>query len=138
MASTADWHKAHLGQQLQALLPVLLLGTLALFTYWLVRNSPIMAEEEKSRVANVKPNAYFHQFRLISFDLRGEWEMQATGTRATHRADLERYDIESPRISIRCALCTMRSRIPSATVGSPICSCHLLTGICEVRIIDLA
>ena len=101
MASTADWHKLRLGQRLQALLPVLLLGTLALFTYWLVRNSPIMAEEEKSRVANVKPNAYFHQFRLISFDLRGEWEMQATGTRATHRADLERYDIESPRISRR-------------------------------------
>ena len=103
MASTADWHKLRLGQRLQALLPVLLLGTLALFTYWLVRNSPIMAEEEKSRVANVKPNAYFHQFRLISFDLRGEWEMQATGTRATHRADLERYDIDSPRMSRRDA-----------------------------------
>ena len=41
MASTADWHKAHLGQQLQALLPVLLLGSLALLTYWLVQNSPI-------------------------------------------------------------------------------------------------
>ena len=44
MASTADWHKAHLGQQLQALLPVLLLGSLALLTYWLVQNSPILAE----------------------------------------------------------------------------------------------
>jgi len=48
------------------------------------------------------------------------------------------FRIDSPRISSRVALCTIRSRIPSATVGSPICSCHLLTGICEVRIIDLA
>src|SRR5579872_4040100 len=29
--------------------------------------------------------------------------------------------IESPRISMRCALWTSRSRMPSATVGSPIC-----------------
>ena len=36
--------------------------------------------------------------------------------------------IESPRISIRWALCTSRSRIPSANVGSPICSCQRETG----------
>src|SRR5271157_2030105 len=33
--------------------------------------------------------------------------------------------IDSPRISRRWALCTNRSRILSAKVGSPICSCHL-------------
>ena len=44
--------------------------------------------------------------------------------------------IESPRISIRCALCTSRSRIPSASVGSPICSCQRETGSCEVRTVE--
>ena len=44
--------------------------------------------------------------------------------------------IESPFISMRWALWTRRSRIPSATVGSPICSCQRATGSCEVRIID--
>ncbi len=32
--------------------------------------------------------------------------------------------IESPRISMRWALCTSRSSMPSASVGSPICSGH--------------
>ena len=44
--------------------------------------------------------------------------------------------IESPRISMRWALCTSRSRMPSASVGSPICSCHRETGSCEVRIVE--
>src|SRR6516225_6387833 len=44
--------------------------------------------------------------------------------------------IDSPRISIRCALWTRRSRMPSANGGSPICSCQRETGSCEVRIVD--
>ena len=44
--------------------------------------------------------------------------------------------IESPLISMRWALWTRRSRIPSATVGSPTCSCQRATGSCEVRIMD--
>ena len=44
--------------------------------------------------------------------------------------------IESPFMSMRWALWTRRSRIPSATVGSPTCSCQRATGSCEVRIID--
>ena len=98
MASTADWHKAHLGQQLQALLPVLLLGSLALLTYWLVQNSPILAEDTSAQSASVKPNAYFHRFRLVSFGAKGEWEMQLSGHRASHRADIERYDIDAPQL----------------------------------------
>jgi len=44
--------------------------------------------------------------------------------------------IESPRISIRWALWTSRSRIPSASVGSPICSCQRETGSCEVTMVE--
>ena len=36
--------------------------------------------------------------------------------------------MDSPRISRRWALWTKRSRIPSAMVGSPICSCQRETG----------
>jgi hypothetical protein len=41
--------------------------------------------------------------------------------------------MDSPRISMRWALCTRRSRMPSAMVGSPICSCQRETGSWEVR-----
>ena len=43
-----------------------------------------------------------------------------------------RLRIESPRISIRCAL----SRMPSAAVASPICSCQRATGNCDVTIVE--
>jgi hypothetical protein len=35
---------------------------------------------------------------------------------------------------MRCALWTSRSRMPSAAVGSPICSCQRVTGNCDVSI----
>jgi len=44
--------------------------------------------------------------------------------------------MDSPRISMRWALCTSRSRMLSARVGSPICSCHLATGSWLVKIIE--
>lgn len=44
--------------------------------------------------------------------------------------------MESPRISMRCALWTRRSRMPAAAVGSPICSCQRATGSCDVRIVE--
>ena len=44
--------------------------------------------------------------------------------------------IESPRTSIRCALWTRQSRMPSASLGSPICSCQRDTGSCEVRMVE--
>ena len=44
--------------------------------------------------------------------------------------------MDSPRISMRWALCTSRSRMLSAKVGSPICSCHLATGSWLVRIVE--
>jgi hypothetical protein len=44
--------------------------------------------------------------------------------------------IDSPRISIRWALWTSRSRMLSASVGSPIRSCHLATGSWLVRTVE--
>src|SRR5947207_10172347 len=67
---------------------------------------------------------------------------------AFHLASSERSDagycsfpprflrIDSPRISRRWALCTKRSRMLSAQVGSPICSCHLATGSWLVRTVE--
>jgi lipopolysaccharide export system protein LptC len=103
MAWTVDWRKVRLGQRLQAFLPVFLLGTLALFTYWLVQNSPILSEQAGEAKPSAKPNAYFHRFRLIGLGPSGDWDLQLTGARAMHRADIERYDIEEPQLFKRDA-----------------------------------
>src|SRR6267154_3329741 len=46
------------------------------------------------------------------------------------------FRMDSPRISMRWALWTKRSRMPSAMVGSPICSCQRETGSWEVRTVE--
>src|SRR6266478_6862558 len=65
---------------------------------------------------------------------RGEalWTPWAIGTRAVHAAELSpptRWRrSEGPLRSMRCARWMMRSRMASPRVGSPITSCHRLTG----------
>lgn len=98
MAWTIDWRQLHLGQRLQAWLPVWLLGALALFSYWLVQNSPILNTAETARSPSIKPNAYFYHFRLIGYGRDGKWEMQMNGQRASHREDLQHYDIDGPKM----------------------------------------
>src|SRR2546428_10801023 len=44
--------------------------------------------------------------------------------------------IDSPLSSMRCALCTKRSRMLSAMLGSPICSCQCSMGSWLVRIVE--
>ena len=46
------------------------------------------------------------------------------------------FRMDSARISMRWALWTKRSRMPSAMVGSPICSCQRETGSWEVRRVE--
>ena len=64
------------------------------------------------------------------------WSDPASVSRRPYAPPPRFLRIESPFISMRWALWTRRSRMPSATVGSPICSCQRATGSCEVRIID--
>lgn len=96
MALITEWRR--LRMRLQALLPLALLGVLALVTYWLVQNSPILAEPEADARGKAKPDAYFHRFKLVSFDEKGQWLVQMTGQQAWHRDDVEVYEIEQPRM----------------------------------------
>lgn len=96
MAWTVDWRP--LSQRLQGWLPVTLLGLLALVTYWLAQNSPILSEAESDRRDSGKPDAYFYQFRMVSFDHEGQWLTQISGDQARHTDRADMYDIEEPRL----------------------------------------
>lgn len=96
MASTVDWRR--LGLRLQAFLPMLLLGVLALVTYWLVQNSPILHEASPETRKSGKPDAFFYRFQLVSLDDKGQWQMQISGDRALHREDQKIYEVDQPRM----------------------------------------
>jgi len=96
MLWTVDWRP--FSQRLQGLVPVTLLGLLALITYWLAQNSPILSDAGAERRDSGKPDAYFHQFRMVSFDHQGQWLMQISGDHARHTDQKDMYDIEEPRM----------------------------------------
>lgn len=85
-------------ERAQGLLPIVLLGALALVTYWLVQNSPILGDAGSERPVSAKPDAYFHHFRIVGFDQQGQWLMQISGDRAQHRVHQDTYEIEQPRM----------------------------------------
>lgn len=86
------------GLRLQGFLPAVLLGFLALLTYWLVQNSPIINEADAPQVKSNKPDAFFYRFRLVGFDEHGDWRLQIDGAQAWHRPDVESYEIDRPQI----------------------------------------
>ncbi len=96
MASTVDWR--FWSMRLQSALPLLMLGMLALVTYWLVQNSPILQDPTEQAPKSAKPDAYFHEFKLVGLDENGQWQIQITGQRAWHREDLQAYEFEQPRM----------------------------------------
>ncbi len=96
MASTVDWRLW--SARLQSALPLLMLGVLALVTYWLVQNSPILQDPAAQVPKSTKPDAYFHHFKLVGLDENGQWQIQITGQRAWHREDLQAYEFEQPRM----------------------------------------
>jgi len=57
-----------------------------------------------------------------------DWQRPTGGYALSVMALLRFLRIESPLISIRCALWSSPSRMPSAAGGSPICSCQPATG----------
>ena len=96
MAWTSDLRR--LAHHLQGFLPITLLGTLVLMTYWLVQNSPIWADASPEPHTSAKPDAYFHRFRIVRFDEQGQWLLQITGDRAQHLSQEDRYEIDQPRM----------------------------------------
>lgn len=101
MASTTDRGWRTLSLRLQGLLPAVMLGLLALLTYWLVQNSPIINDTDPPAAKGTKPDAFFYRFKLVGFDERGDWQMQIDGAQAWHRPDLESYEIDRPLITKR-------------------------------------
>ena len=51
--------------------PILLMGVLALGTYWLARNTPVFAPPDAQRAATHDPDYFMRGFSVKSFDAGG-------------------------------------------------------------------
>lgn len=82
-------------------LPVLLMGLLALGTWWLVRNAPQAPGTSATPVSSSGPDYFMRQFSVQRFDPTGRLESEVQGEMARHYPTNDTLEIDQVRIHAR-------------------------------------
>jgi lipopolysaccharide export system protein LptC len=85
-------------EQVSIYLPILLMGILALGTYWLVRNTPIFAPAAAPVAASHDPDYFMRKFSIKTFDSTGRLKSEVMGAEARHFPDTDTIEIDKVRI----------------------------------------
>ncbi|MDP1742237.1 MAG: LPS export ABC transporter periplasmic protein LptC [Polaromonas sp.] len=79
-------------------IPVLLMGLLALGTYWLVRNTPASLPPDGQRVVGSEPDYYMRRFGIKTFDDVGQLKSDVSGAELRHYPDTDTLEIDKALI----------------------------------------
>lgn len=79
-------------------MPLLMMGALALGTYWLVRNTPVLGIPEAAREVRHEVDYFMQNFTIKTFDEGGKLKSEIAGTQARHFADTDILEIDQARI----------------------------------------
>ena len=84
-------------------LPVILMGVLALGSYWIIGQSPAPAEPPAARAPVTGPGAVMQDFLLRDFGPDGQLLLKITGVQLQHYPDAARLVVEQVRLQQRDA-----------------------------------
>ena len=84
--------------QITLYLPVVLMGLLALGTWWLVRNAPMPQLPAVERPVGHQPDYYMKTFSVKSFDASGRLQSEVQGVTARHYPDTDTLEIDQARM----------------------------------------
>ncbi|MES2937469.1 MAG: LPS export ABC transporter periplasmic protein LptC [Pseudomonadota bacterium] len=87
-----------LWDRLSIYLPVMLMGLMALGTYWLARNTPSFSGPGTERAATHDPDSFMRGFSVKNFDAAGRLKSEIYGVQARHYPDTDTLEIDQPRI----------------------------------------
>jgi lipopolysaccharide export system protein LptC len=104
--SRGSWLRRLL-QPLTTYLPLLLMGVLALGTWWLVKNTPLLMPEGPAKALRHEPDYTMHQFSVHRFAKDGRLKAQIEGNVLRHYPDNDTIEIDRVR---------MRAIGPSGTI----------------------
>ncbi|MFZ2387657.1 MAG: LPS export ABC transporter periplasmic protein LptC [Polaromonas sp.] len=79
-------------------MPLLMMGGLALGTYWLVRNTPIFSAPDAAKEASHEVDYFMRKFTVKSFDESGKLKSEIYGTEARHFQDTDILEIDQVRM----------------------------------------
>ena len=99
MHPNRGWRKVRLLWDRTAMyMPLLMMGALALGTYWLVRNTPTFTAPEAARQAGHEVDYFMQNFTIKTFDEQGKLKSEIAGNEARHFADTDVLEIDDARI----------------------------------------
>lgn len=87
-----------LADQLAIYLPLLLMAALALGSYWLVRNAPVVATSAADKPLNHEADYFLKKFSVKSFTPQGNLKTELFGGQARHFADTDTIEIDNVRV----------------------------------------
>lgn len=79
-------------------LPVVLMGLLALGTWWLAQNTPALALAEPNKPVKHEADYFLRNFAIKNFDAQGQLASEVTGEKARHFGDTDVLEIDNARI----------------------------------------
>lgn len=79
-------------------LPTILMGVLALGTYWLVRSTPALVPPQEQKPAKHRPDYFMKNFSVKTFDAEGRVKSEIYGEEARHFPDTDILEIDQVRI----------------------------------------
>jgi lipopolysaccharide export system protein LptC len=91
------WH-LRLRNLISAYLPLLLMTLLALFTWWLVKNTPTAPGVREDKPPRREPDYTMTQFALERFEAGGRLKLRIEGAQMRHFPDTDRIEIEGVQI----------------------------------------
>lgn len=87
-------HARLVWDQLSLYIPVVLMGVLALGTWWLVRNAPKGLVAAPVKAVSSKPDYFMRQFSVKNFDAQGKLQSEVQGRLARHYPATDTTEIE--------------------------------------------
>lgn len=79
-------------------LPVMLMGALAMATYWLVRSSPTANAPSVAAAVQHQPDYFMRKFAVKTFDADGRLKSEVSGGEARHFPDTDTLEIDQVHI----------------------------------------
>ena len=87
-------------ERMSVYLPVILMGFIALGTYWLARNTPVAGPTQTQAAPTHEPDSYMRRFSVKSFDASGRLKSEVFGIEARHYPDTDTIEIDHPRMRV--------------------------------------
>jgi lipopolysaccharide export system protein LptC len=97
MAATA-YSSRQLLDRLSIYLPVILMGVLAMGSYWLLRATPLQSPAEPERVATHDADYFMRNFKVQNFEPSGILRSELLGSELRHYPDTDTLEVDQVRV----------------------------------------